>query len=242
MLKCSKCYGLSRDDSRFCTSCGTEFLAPTAFKSKKNSTTIVVVVLGVLFSCGICGIIGKLGDNPKNAASPETASIKNTSVLTQEPVPSATTTPETNGTPRTLVSKSPDKSKIALVISDAADMLDAPKSDAAVMQRLREGTKIEVVRQNGAWFYVSTDGQKGWIHGNSIRYESSGSDLKTEKTVSPVKAPKTTYSDSPKIAQRMPEPKINNSGATAKCRDGSLSYSAHRRGTCSHHGGVAIWY
>lgn len=35
---------------------------------------------------------------------------------------------------------------------------------------------------------------------------------------------------------------LQNSGATAKCRDGSVSYSAHRRGTCSHHGGVAQWY
>ena len=30
-------------------------------------------------------------------------------------------------------------------------------------------------------------------------------------------------------------------GATAICRDGSTSYSAHRQGTCSHHGGVAKW-
>ncbi|WP_432763020.1 DUF3761 domain-containing protein [Actinomadura xylanilytica] len=30
-------------------------------------------------------------------------------------------------------------------------------------------------------------------------------------------------------------------GATAVCRDGNISYSAHRRGTCSHHGGVARW-
>ncbi|MGN6445408.1 GmrSD restriction endonuclease domain-containing protein [Amnibacterium sp.] len=30
-------------------------------------------------------------------------------------------------------------------------------------------------------------------------------------------------------------------GATARCRDGSYSFSAHRRGTCSHHGGVAVW-
>jgi hypothetical protein len=34
----------------------------------------------------------------------------------------------------------------------------------------------------------------------------------------------------------------DHAGATARCRDGSLSYSAHRRGTCSHHGGVAEWY
>ncbi|MFL6283566.1 MAG: surface-adhesin E family protein [Pyrinomonadaceae bacterium] len=30
-------------------------------------------------------------------------------------------------------------------------------------------------------------------------------------------------------------------GATALCRDGTYSYSEHRQGTCSHHGGVAEW-
>ncbi len=30
-------------------------------------------------------------------------------------------------------------------------------------------------------------------------------------------------------------------GATARCRDGTYSFSQHRRGTCSHHGGVAQW-
>jgi Protein of unknown function (DUF3761) len=29
-------------------------------------------------------------------------------------------------------------------------------------------------------------------------------------------------------------------GATAQCRDGTYSYSQHRSGTCSHHGGVAV--
>jgi hypothetical protein len=28
---------------------------------------------------------------------------------------------------------------------------------------------------------------------------------------------------------------------TATCRDGSISYSEHHRGTCSNHGGVAHW-
>jgi hypothetical protein len=31
-------------------------------------------------------------------------------------------------------------------------------------------------------------------------------------------------------------------GPTAKCKDGTLSYSAHHQGTCSHHHGVAVWY
>jgi hypothetical protein len=30
-------------------------------------------------------------------------------------------------------------------------------------------------------------------------------------------------------------------GATARCRDGSWSFSESRRGTCSHHGGVSQW-
>jgi len=30
-------------------------------------------------------------------------------------------------------------------------------------------------------------------------------------------------------------------GATARCRDGTYSYSLHASGTCSRHGGVARW-
>lgn len=32
------------------------------------------------------------------------------------------------------------------------------------------------------------------------------------------------------------------SGASAQCADGTYSFSQHRSGTCSHHGGVSIWY
>lgn len=37
-------------------------------------------------------------------------------------------------------------------------------------------------------------------------------------------------------------PVDDHGGATARCNDGSLSYSAHHQGTCSHHHGVAVWY
>ena len=32
-----------------------------------------------------------------------------------------------------------------------------------------------------------------------------------------------------------------SAGATAQCADGTYSFSQHRSGTCSHHGGVAQW-
>jgi hypothetical protein len=60
-------------------------------------------------------------------------------------------------------------------------------------------------------------------------------------TLPPPTAPRTT---APRPAPK-PTPttasKPDNGGATAVCRDGTLSYSAHRSGTCSHHGGVAQW-
>jgi len=31
------------------------------------------------------------------------------------------------------------------------------------------------------------------------------------------------------------------SSASASCRDGTYSFSTHRQGTCSHHGGVGAW-
>jgi hypothetical protein len=58
---------------------------------------------------------------------------------------------------------------------------------------------------------------------------ASSSVVRVKKPAAPKKsstktAPTSTYGD-----------------ASAICRDGTLSYSAHRQGTCSWHGGVQIW-
>jgi nucleoid-associated protein YgaU len=73
-------------------------------------------------------------------------------------------------------------------------------------------------------------------------------------------APRTTVAKPKSTAQAAPEPAgcgadyyrnsdgncvhrpgDNPSGATAQCKDGSYSYSQHRSGTCSGHGGVKTW-
>ncbi len=46
------------------------------------------------------------------------------------------------------------------------------------------------------------------------------------------------------VGNRVQSPTYYNaqpSGASARCRDGTYSYSQSRRGTCSHHGGVGEW-
>jgi hypothetical protein len=45
----------------------------------------------------------------------------------------------------------------------------------------------------------------------------------------------------PREPLQTPSP-VAVAGPTAECVDGTYSYSQHRQGTCSHHGGVAIWY
>jgi hypothetical protein len=49
-----------------------------------------------------------------------------------------------------------------------------------------------------------------------------------------------------KDGQDVHSPSKSNSGkvpqgASAQCRDGTYSFSHHRSGTCSRHGGVAAW-
>ena len=45
----------------------------------------------------------------------------------------------------------------------------------------------------------------------------------------------TVHAPARSLSGKIPE------GATARCRDGSWSFSRHHSGTCSRHGGVAEW-
>ena len=44
------------------------------------------------------------------------------------------------------------------------------------------------------------------------------------------------------VSTTTPRAPAHPAGATAKCNDGTFSYSAHHSGSCSHHGGVAVFY
>jgi hypothetical protein len=50
-----------------------------------------------------------------------------------------------------------------------------------------------------------------------------------------------TAAQSPSTHNLLEESTSAPAGATARCEDGTYSFSEHRSGTCSHHGGVAEW-
>jgi len=55
-------------------------------------------------------------------------------------------------------------------------------------------------------------------------------------------APRVTHAAQVRPAASATVTATGPNGASAQCNDGTYSHSAHRTGTCSHHGGVKTWY
>jgi|GEM_PF-6259787 len=74
---------------------------------------------------------------------------------------------------------------------------------------------------------------------NNVKEETVNTDFNVAKPLEPIKYYENSAGNtvqSPTKYDAIP------AEATAKCRDGSYSFSQSRRGTCSHHGGVSVWY
>lgn len=124
----------------------------------------------------------------------------------------------------------------------------------------------------GPWYPIhdAKSGAKAWIHGDTIALLQTTDSRATStqpivtastSTQRPRRVSEPVSESSPPAStnsqrtsgrsyvnvdgERVPSPVFNDTrpaGASARCRDGSYSFSRHRRGTCSHHGGVAEWY
>ncbi len=101
---------------------------------------------------------------------------------------------------------------------------------------ISKGTAVTVVKENiieGDWVKVNYKYNVGYIRKDllkNITNNSSNNSLSESSSIN--------LSSGTKSSQKS---NSTHSGATAICNDGTYSYSAHRRGTCSHHGGVREW-
>jgi len=87
---------------------------------------------------------------------------------------------------------------------------------------------------NCEWILISYNGQTGYVYS---KYLSKYKHIDLHNATS---AKHHINSN----GERVQSPSYFNSApaeATALCRDGTYSFSRNRRGTCSHHGGVARW-
>lgn len=104
------------------------------------------------------------------------------------------------------------------------------KSD--VITVIPKGTIVNVISSsNEGWSFVTYSDKKGYI---SSKY------LKAPVTITNTSVKYYINSKGEKVQSPTYYPTVP-AGATAICRDGTYSFSKSRKGTCSHHGGVAKW-
>lgn len=116
-----------------------------------------------------------------------------------------------------------------------------PNTTCKVLTVLPRGTVVTIEEDcDCEWIMVSYSGNVGYVYSKYLTYEKIKYENSSySKTVS---KNKRYYTNS--AGERVQSPTYYNStpaGATAICRDGTYSFSRSRRGTCSHHGGVARW-
>jgi uncharacterized protein YgiM (DUF1202 family) len=124
-----------------------------------------------------------------------------------------------------------------------------------VLTVIPKGTAVTIDEDcNCSWVLVEYNGYVGYVSTKYLSKNPVSHKLKPNisrrkitfynPTNSRVLSNRVRYYTN-RYGNRVQSPTIYNSkpaGATALCRDGTYSFSQNRRGTCSHHGGVAIWY
>ena len=140
-----------------------------------------------------------------------------------------------------------------LVKAPEANLRDRPSTTGTITNTVEKGDLLILVNSNpvGPWYRVreSKSAPELWIHGNAIALlytddvtvTNSDAAERPRRTSTPPSGKSYVNVD----GVRVPSPVFSDTrpaGATARCRDGSYSFSQHRRGTCSHHGGVAEWF
>ena len=136
-------------------------------------------------------------------------------------------------------------------VTENLNLRYGPGTNYGVITVLPKGTPVEIdedcdckwvpVNYLGYIGYISTkylsksslikryNESKPRLYSQNTPYSSNGGRVRYYTNVEGYKVQSPTYYPS------------TPAGASALCRDGTYSFSRNRRGTCSHHGGVARW-
>ena len=129
------------------------------------------------------------------------------------------------------------KGVVRTTTTDLSLRVDASATSRVILT-IPQGTQVYLQEDcDCVWVYVTYNGYCGYVYAQFLT-KSVPATTTTAVAQEPIRHYTNSYGNtvqSPTRYNKAP------AGATALCRDGSYSFSQSRRGTCSHHGGVARW-
>lgn len=129
----------------------------------------------------------------------------------------------------------------SVVTSSNVNLRSVPAIDGQIIYQIPKGTAIELNGCQDKWCEVSISGHSGFIARQYTSTTENYYSRERRQQAHPI-GPVNHYTNSRgNVVQSPTHYNAPPAGATAQCRDGSYSFSQSRRGTCSHHGGVAKW-
>lgn len=132
-----------------------------------------------------------------------------------------------------LLAQNPELHDSTAYTTTAISLRAAPRASAPVYARLPASTRVHVQRCDEGWCNVTTQRLAGYLLAEFLTLERPQTATQGRGYINSdgewVPSPAWTADGQPPA------------GASAQCRDSSYSFSRHRQGTCSHHGGVARW-
>ncbi len=128
-----------------------------------------------------------------------------------------------------------------VVVRSNVNLRSAPTTDSRILYKIPQGTTINLNGCESDWCEISISGHSGFVSKQHTVSRGDYSSSPHQEVAHPI-GPINHYTNSKgNVVQSPTHYDRPPSRATAKCRDGSYSFSQSTRGTCSHHGGVAQW-
>ncbi len=138
-----------------------------------------------------------------------------------------------------LAAQSPSSTNDTIAYTTATiRMRDKPSPTARTVAILAEGTRVRLYHCSEGWCGVAVQRLAGYALEEFLttRVPQPVATAPTQQGRGYINVDGQWVPSPTRTADGQPPP-----GASAKCRDGTFSFSKHRQGTCSHHGGVAEW-
>lgn len=133
------------------------------------------------------------------------------------------------------------RSNTAIVISRHANLRDSDNVSATVLQVIPQDSSVEVIKQQGAWFYVKTETIQGWLHGNTLKLQNF--EINSKTSLKPAATPRLPQAPDEMTAAGNSEETSAQTDLKIKGNKNSMIY--HLPG-CASYGRIAahniVWF